>query len=516
MDCKELYAQKLMTAAQAAALVKSGDWVDYGWAVNTPVAVDAELAKRLPELEGVNFRGGILMWVPEIFQIDDPAAHMTWNSWHMGGIERKAIAQGFSFYSPIRYSELPRYYRESSDPVDVAVFQVTPMDEHGYFNFGPSASHLGAVCEKAKKIIVEVNTNMPRCLGGMENCVHVSQVSGIVEGAKPPIGQMAAAGAATEVDLKVANLIVPQIPNGACLQLGIGGMPNAIGGLIAQSDLKDLGVHTEMYVDAFVDIAKAGKINGSRKQLDKGRQVYAFGAGTQKMYDYLNDNPECMSAPVDYTNDIRSISALDNFISINNAVDIAKAGKITGAHKNLDKGRQVYAFGAGTKKMYDYLDNNPECMSAPVDYTNDIRSISALDNFISINNAVDIDLFGQVNAESAGVKHISGAGGQLDFVLGAYLSKGGKSFICLSSTFMNKKTGKLESRIRPTLENGSIVTDTRANIHYLCTEYGCVNLKGLTAWEKAEALISVAHPDFREELIAEAEKLHIWRRSNKI
>ena len=256
-----------------------------GWAVNTPVAVDAELAKRLPELEGVNFRGGILMWVPEIFQIDDPAAHMTWNSWHMGGIERKAIAQGFSFYSPIRYSELPRYYRESPDPVDVAVFQVTPMDEHGYFNFGPSASHLGAVCEKAKKIIVEVNKNMPRCLGGMENCVHISQVTGIVEGDNPPIGQMAAPGAATEVDLKVANLIVPQISNGACLQLGIGGMPNAIGSLIAQSDLKDLGVHTEMYVDAFVDIAKAGKITGARKQLDKGRQVYAFGAGTQKMYD---------------------------------------------------------------------------------------------------------------------------------------------------------------------------------------------------------------------------------------
>ena len=109
----------------------------------------------------------------------------------------------------------------------------------------------------------------------------------------------------------------------------------------------------------------------------------------------------------------------------------------------------------------------------------------------------------------------AGAGGQLDFVLGAYLSNGGKSFICLSSTFMNKKTGKLESRIRPTLENGSIVTDTRANVHYLCTEYGCVNLKGLTSWEKAEALISVAHPDFRDELIAEAEKLHIWRRSNK-
>ena len=287
---------------------------------------------------------------------------------------------------------------------------------------------------------------MPRCLGGMENCVHVSQVSGIVEGANPPIGQMAAAGAATEVDLKVANLIVPQIPNGACLQLGIGGMPNAIGGLIAQSDLKDLGVHTEMYVDAFVDIAKAGKVNGSRKQLDKGRQVYAFGAGTQKMYDYLNDNPECMSAPVDYTNDIRSISALDNFISI--------------------------------------------------------------------NNAVDIDLFGQVNAESAGVKHISGAGGQLDFVLGAYLSKGGKSFICLSSTF-KKKDGTLASRIRPTLAEGSIVTDTRVNTMYVVTEYGCVNLKGLSSWERAEALISIAHPDFREELIQAAQKQKIWYHSNK-
>ena len=448
MDFSEEYRQKLVSADEAVKVIKSGDWVDYGWCTNTVDALDKALAKRTDELKDINLRGGILLKPLAVFEREDAGEHFTWNSWHMSGIERHMIARGCAFYSPIRYSELPRYYRELDCPDDVAMFQVAPMDKHGYFNFGPSASHLGAMCETARHIIVEVNENMPRCLGGMENCVHVSQVSGIVEGANPPIGQMAAAGAATEVDLKVANLIVPQIPNGACLQLGIGGMPNAIGSLIAQSDLKDLGVHTEMYVDAFVDIAKAGKITGARKQLDKGRQVYAFGAGTQKMYDYLNDNPECMSAPVDYTNDIRSISALDNFISI--------------------------------------------------------------------NNAVDIDLFGQVNAETAGLKHISGAGGQLDFVLGAYLSKGGKSFICLSSTFMNKKTGKLESRIRPTLENGSIVTDTRANVHYLCTEYGCVNLKGLTSWEKAEALISVAHPDFREELIREAEKLHIWRRSNKI
>ena len=164
--------------------------------------------------------------------------------------------------------------------------------------------------------------------------------------------------------------------------------------------------------------------------------------------------------------------------------------------------------------MYDYIDDNPELLSAPVSYTNDIRSISALDNFISINNAVDLDLFGQVNAESAGIRHISGAGGQLDFVLGAYLSNGGKSFICCSSSYKTKD-GQMKSRILPTLNPGSIVTDTRANVHYIVTEYGKVNLKGLSAWQRAEALISIAHPDFRDELIAEAEKLNIWRRSNK-
>ena len=446
MGFSQEYQSKLVTADEAVKVVQSGDWVDYGWCTGTPDVLDQALARRTDELRDVKVRGGILLKPLAIFEREDAGEHFCWNSWHMGGLERKLIARGCAYYSPIRYSELPRYYRDSIHPDDVAMLVVAPMDKHGYLNFGPNASHLMAICETAKHIIVEVNENMPRCLGGMEEGIHISQVDAIVEGNNPAIGELGGGGAATDVDKAVAKLIVDEIPNGACLQLGIGGMPNAVGSLIAESDLKDLGVHTEMYVDAFVDIARAGKINGSKK--------------------------------------------------------------------NIDRFRQTYAFGAGTKKMYDYLDENPELMSAPVDYTNDVRTIAQLDNFISINNAVDFDLFGQINAESAGTKHISGAGGQLDFVMGAYMSHGGKSIICCSSTF-TRKDGTVESRIQPTLAPGSIVTDTRANTHYLVTEYGKVCLKGLSTWERTEKIISIAHPDFRDWLIEEADKMHIWRRSNK-
>ena len=224
-------------------------------------------------------------------------------------------------------------------------------------------------------------------------------------------------------------------------------MPNTIGSMIAQSDLKDLSVHTEMYVDGFVDMAMAGKITGKHKQL--------------------------------WTRAVRS----------SRLPPVRRSSMTTWTATRTSWARRSI-----TRTMF----------------TSSRRSTTSFPS----TTPSTCDLFGQVNAESAGIKHISGTGGQLDFAMGAYLSKGGKSFICMSST-VTGKDGTVKSRIVPTLTPGSICTDPRSCAHYIVTEYGMVNLKGLSTWERAEALISVAHPDFREQLIADAEKMHIWRRSNK-
>ena len=436
MDYQAMYQQKLTTAEEAVKVVRSGDWVDYTWCTNHPIALDKALAARKDELTDVKVRGGVTMWMPEIAKAEDAGEHFTWNSWHCSGIDRKIMTKGMGFFSPMRYSELPRFYRENLT-VDVAMLQVTPMDSHGNFSFALAASHLADMLEKAKVIILEVNKNMP-WVYGLTGCeINIKDVDYVVEGDNPEVAQLGGGGEPTAVDKAVAELIVPQIPNGACLQLGIGGMPNTIGAMIAQSDLKDLSVHTEMYVDGFVDMAMAGKI--------------------------------------------------------------------TGKHKNLDKGRQVFAFAAGTQKLYDYMDRNPDVMAAPVDYTNDVRVLAQLDNFISINNAIDIDLFGQINAESAGIKHISGTGGQLDFLEGAFRSPGGKGFICMNSA-RKTKDGTLKSNIVPFIPAGSTVSAPRGMIQYVATEYGVVKLSGLSLPERAQAMISVAHPQFRAELEAYAKE----------
>jgi acyl-CoA hydrolase len=255
----------------------------------------------------------------------------------------------------------------------------------------------------------------------------------------------------TDVDRQIADHIMRYIDDGCCIQLGIGGMPNLVGEMIADSDLKNLGGHTEMFVDAFVKMIASGKMNGSRK--------------------------------------------------------------------NIDHDLCSYTFALGSKMMYDFMDDNPGLIAYPVDYTNNESIISEIDNFVSVNNALQVDLFSQVNAESLVIngvpQQISGNGGMLDFVMGAFRSQGGRSFICLSSTYKDSE-GKMQSRILPSFEPGTIVTVPRQAVDFIVTEYGAVRLAACPTWMRAEKLISIAHPDFRDDLIKSAEKMNIWRKTNKI
>ena len=434
------YKKKCVSADEAVKLICSGDWVEIAWGASYACLLGEAIARRKEELHDVNMRGGVVLKPLPFIESDPSGEHFTWNSMHMGGYERKLAQKGLAYYIPIKYSEVPRYMRENCR-TDVVAIQVAPMDVYGYFNFGVTVSHYAAAIEKARAVIVEVNEDMPKVHGGYEHTVHISKVNYIVEGGHLGLPVLPSAEP-SDIDKQIANYVLSEIEDGACIQLGIGGMPNALGKMIAESDLKDLGVHTEMLVDGFVDMVEAGRVTGMRKNIDRGRMAYSFAAGTQKLYDFMHDNPAVAAYPVDYTN--------HPFIS------------------------------------------------------------SKIDQLTSINSAVEIDLSGQVCSETAGPNIISGSGGQLDFVEGAYNSKGGKSFICLPSSYTDKK-GSAQSRIKAMMTLGSVITDTRAGVQFVVTEYGKINLKGMSSWQRAEALISIAHPDFREELVAEAKELKIWR-----
>ncbi len=439
------YRQKLVSADEAVKVVNSGDWIDCGSMCGQVVLLDEALARRKRELRDVKIWSLLTLRRPRVIEIDPEGETFIWHSWHLSATDRKIARERAVYYSPIRYSELPRYVREHIDPIAVAMLQVAPMDEHGFFNFGPQNSHTRAVCERADIVIVEVNNKMPRCLGGYEEYIHITEVDYIVEGNNPPLPQLPTVDSSA-VDKKAAEFIIEEMKDECCIQLGIGGMPNAVGKMIAASDLKDLGCHTEMLVDAYVDMYEAGQLTGLKKNIDRGKMVYAFALGSQRLYDFINNNPLCAGYPVNYTNK-PAIAALN-------------------------------------------------------------------DNLITINNAIEIDIYGQVCAESVGTRIISGTGGQLDFVLAAYESRGGKSFVCLPSS--STQGGELRSNIVSTLREGAIVTDPRTVAHYIVTEHGKFALKGMSVWQRAEGLINLAHPQFRDELVQAAQNQGIWRRSNKI
>jgi len=442
----EEYRSKLISADDAAKLVKNGDYVEFGYCLNKAVALDKALAKRSKELNNVNIHCSNTLTNVYVAEADPEGKHFIYSTGHCSKNERPLMGT-FGFYVPSSFGQNPEWFKKGYRPVDVVMVQVAPMDKFGFLNFGPSSTFIKTCCDVAKIVVVEVNRNLPRALGGMEEGIHISEVDYIVEDpdANVPYHEISSSDI-SEVDLKVAKLIVEELEDGACLQLGIGGMPNAVGKLIAQSDLKDLGIHTELLCDAMMDMYFAGKLTGKRK--------------------------------------------------------------------NIDKGKIVYTFALGTKELYDFIDDNPALAIYPVDYTNSLKNIAKNDRAVSINNAIEVDLTGQVCSESVGTRHISGSGGQLEFAWGSYMSNGGKSFICLSSCY--EKGGEVVSRIKPIITPGGVITTPRPTVHYLVTEYGKAMLKGKSTWERAEAIISIAHPKFRDDLVLEAEKLGIWKRTNRI
>ncbi len=438
---REGYRQKLRTADEVVRMIKSGDKIFFSEFILYPESLDEALAKRAPELKDVMIEGVCITRVPLFIKADPDREHFIYQDWHFSGVGRKLYQQNLCNYIPFSYHQGPRVIRKYND-YDYLFVSACPMDSRGYFNYGICNSLTSAVITKAKKIIVEVNENIPHCLGGNQESVHISRVDFVVEGKNSPLLEIPPAKP-TETEKKIATYIMDEIEDGTCLQLGIGGLPNVIGNMIAESGLRDLGIHTEMLVDSMVDLYEAGRITGNFKTIDRFKMVYTFAMGTKKLYDFLEDNPACASYPANYTNDPRAIA-------INSRV-------------------------------------------------------------MAINNAIEVDLFGQVCSESAGTNHISGTGGQFDFIFGAFMSRGGKGIISLSSTFKDKD-GIIKSRIVPTLTTGAIVTVPRSITQYVATEYGLVQLKGKSTTERAESLISIAHPDFREGLIKQAEAMKIWRK----
>lgn len=437
------YRAKLRTPDEAVQVVKSGDWIDYTSSLGKPVLLDRALAKRRDELFDVKIRGNLIYGPIEVAECDESQEHFIYHTWHCSAYERKLCDRGLCYFIPMVFHNNAAYYQYFLN-VNVVMVSVSPMDKHGYFNYSVNTGVAAPIVRNADIVIVEVNEHMPKVHGGYDECVHVSEVDYIVEGEHDPF-PAAPHYEPTDIDRRIAANLLPYICDGATLQLGVGSMPNAVGEILAESDLKDLGMHTELCSDAYLHLYNAGKLTNKKKTIDKGKGVFGNAIGSPELYEWLDDNHGVAAYPLEYVN-------------------------------------RPYV-------------------------------IAQIDNMVSINSCVAVDLYGQVSSESYGVRQISGTGGQLDFLVGASSSKGGKAFICMSSTFKDKK-GILHSRVLPQF-NGDIITSPRSQVYFLATEYGVINMEGKSTWERAEDLISIAHPDFRDGLIKEAEERKIWRRSNQ-
>ena len=446
---QEEYQQKLTTADEAVKVIQSGNRVVYPPFVMRVPLLDGALAKRWDKLEDVVVIFATLTYMPEVCKADPKGKTFTFLDGSFSAATRQLKKAGIPvFCVPGLYHETTRGYNNGDKNDDVLFLSVTPMDRNGYFRMGIASSNQVALIrnkggyKKDLKIIVEVNAKIPYIQG--DNFIHISEITHVVEEIEsvglspiPPIE-------ASETERKIAEHIMSQMVDGACIQLGIGGLPNIVGKMIADSDLKDLGCHTEMFVDAYVNMFNAGKLTNKRKQTHVGKSVFTFAMGSQDLYDFIDGNPAV------------------------------------------------------------------ECLD--VGYVNNPNVIAKNDRVFSICSCLAVDLFGNVSSESDGYRQISGTGGALDYHYASYHSNGGRGFMCMPSTTTDKE-GNLVSNVVINFKPGTQITVPGNMTNSVVTEYGIANLKQKNTWNKIEELIKIAHPDFREELMAKAEKEGIWKRS---
>jgi acyl-CoA hydrolase/RimJ/RimL family protein N-acetyltransferase len=426
---KEIYEKRKKSAREALLEINSGNRVFLSPGCGEP----QHLLNELVELGGKSAQLNDVEIVHMLTVGPAPHAkkrydrHFRHNSLFVGPGVREAVSEGTADYTPIFLSEIPALFRSGRMPLDVALIQVTPPDPFGFCSLGVSVEAVKAAADAADLVIAQINPRMPRTLG--DSFIHVEELSVIVEYEEPILEVHASEP--DDIARAIARHATRLVENGSTVQVGIGGVPNAI--LYGLSDKRDLGVHTEMFSDGLIDLIEAGVVNNTKKTFHPGKVLATF----------------CI----------------------------------------------------GTRRLYDYVDNNPMFEFRPVDYNSSPINIAKNEKMVAINTALEVDITGQVCADSLGYKIYSGIGGQADFIRGAALSPKGKPIIALPSTARNGEV----SRIVPHLSEGAGVVTTRGDVHYVVTEYGVAYLHGKSLRERAVALIQIAHPKFREELLAAAK-----------
>ena len=421
------YRQKLCTPQEAASIVKSGDHLCFPLGVGEPTLFVRALAARKRELERVVVNQQHHL-CPDYFT-EDSVPHIRVNAWFTSHVSREAVQKGWADFVPNHFHEVPKLLREYW-PIDIAGTVVSPMDEYGYFTCSLSVGYTMEAVKKAKKVVLQVNPQAPRTHG---NChIHISEIDHIIECDEPLKEQQIPS--ITPVEEAIGGYLSELIADGSTLQLGWGGIPNAVCKALLRK--KDLGIHTELISDGIVDLMLAGAVNNSRKTINRGKALGTFALGTKRLFEFMNENPMIEMHPVDYIND-------------------------------------------------PYV-------------------IGQIDNMVAINATIQVDLLGQCCSESFGHLQWSGTGGQADFARGANRSRGGKAFITTAST---AKNGTI-SCIVPALAPAASVTTSKNDVDHVVTEFGVAKLRGQTARQRALNLINIAHPDFRGELMEEARRMN--------